>query len=262
MNSTNGKMIQKPIKNKTLYLLKEGSKFNKKTKTWIKTKPLYNFMVKNSAKIEEINQVFNKDSNLYQVKISKPIDDYYTNTLLGVQILSMSKRIMNEVMCTAEDLNIKIFYQDTDSLHIEKSRIEELEKEYFKRYNRVLRGKGMGQFHNDFDELPDEYAYSYKSIFNGKKNYIDMLKDTKNNIAVHYRAKGITLKAVKKLAQEKYNGNIFELYEDLFKGNTLTFDLKEVRACFKINNKNRQVSTLANFKRNIKFNGEGYEDEI
>ena len=42
----------------------------------------------------------------------------------------MSKRIMNEVMCTAEDLDIKIFYQDTDSMHIEKGRLEELAKEF------------------------------------------------------------------------------------------------------------------------------------
>ena len=38
--------------------------------------------------------------------------------MLGIGILSMSKRIMNEVICLVEDLNIKIFYQDTDSMHL------------------------------------------------------------------------------------------------------------------------------------------------
>ena len=259
MNSTYGKMIQKPIKNKTLYLQKEASKFNKKTNTWTKTKPLKKFMVKNSAKIEEINRIYDETSNLYQVKVSKPIDDYATNTLLGVQILSMSKRIMNEVMTTAEDLGIKIFYQDTDSMHIEKSRIEELEKEYFIRYGRELRGEAMGQFHNDFDELKDDYAYAYASIFNGKKCYIDMLRDTKGNEAVHYRAKGVTLIAVAKLAKDKYDNDIYEVYNELYNNKTLTFDLKEVRACIKTNNKNRQASTFDNFKRNIKFIGDGIE---
>ena len=37
---------------------------------------------------------------------------------------------MNEVMCTVEDLDIKIIYQDTDSIHIEKSRLKDLSKEY------------------------------------------------------------------------------------------------------------------------------------
>ena len=36
----------------------------------------------------------------------------------GVEILSMSKRIMNKVFSCAYDINIKIYYQDTDSIHI------------------------------------------------------------------------------------------------------------------------------------------------
>ena len=37
---------------------------------------------------------------------------------------------MNEVMFTAEDLDIKIFYQDTDNMHIEKTRLKDLSEEY------------------------------------------------------------------------------------------------------------------------------------
>lgn len=39
-------------------------------------------------------------------------------------ILDMSKRIMNEVICLAEDLKIKLFYQDTDSIHIEIDKLD------------------------------------------------------------------------------------------------------------------------------------------
>ena len=92
-------------------------------------------MIKNSAKITEINEI---NENLYQIKVSKSIYEFNTNTLLGVQILSMSKRIMNEVMTTAEDLNIKIFYQDTDSMRIEKERLNDLSEEFKKKYNREL----------------------------------------------------------------------------------------------------------------------------
>ena len=145
------------------------------------------FMTKNSAKIIETNQI---SKNLYQIKTSKPIYDFATNTLLGVQVLSMSKRIMNEVMCTVEDLDIRIFYKDTDSMHIDMKRLPELATEFKNRFGRELIGKNLGQFHNDFDEVKDGYAY--KSLFCGKKVYIDMLKNDNNDSGVHYRMKGVS----------------------------------------------------------------------
>lgn len=42
------------------------------------------------------------------------------------EILAMSKRIMNEVMYTAQANNIKIYYQDTDSMHMDYEDIEKL----------------------------------------------------------------------------------------------------------------------------------------
>ena len=42
----------------------------------------------------------------------------------------MSKRIMNEVMCLAEDLGIMIYYQDTDSMHIPVDKVPMLEQKY------------------------------------------------------------------------------------------------------------------------------------
>ena len=49
------------------------------------------------------------------VKLMKGTVHQYRKCLPGTQILSMSKHIMNEVMCLAEDLNIQVYYQDTDS---------------------------------------------------------------------------------------------------------------------------------------------------
>ena len=42
----------------------------------------------------------------------------------------MSKRIMNEVMCTAEDIGIDIMYQDTDSMHLYKDDLGPLREEF------------------------------------------------------------------------------------------------------------------------------------
>ena len=36
----------------------------------------------------------------------------------GVEIVYMSKRIMNKVFSCTDDFNIKIYYQDTDSIHL------------------------------------------------------------------------------------------------------------------------------------------------
>ena len=245
MNSAYGKMIQKPITTTTVFKKYQSKKLNKKTNEIVIEQPLNKYLIKNSAKIIKYTQV---NKNLYAIKVGQQIDDFYTNTLLGVQILSMSKRIMNEVMCTAEDLGINIYYQDTDSMHIQKSRLNDLSNEYFKRFGRELIGKNLGQFHNDFDEVADGYAY--KSIFVGKKMYVDLLKNDKGETGVHYRMKGVNLDCVKLYAEE-HNCEIFDIYNKLFNGETLTFDLLKAKPCFKMND-NQTVTNQLNFERSIK----------
>ena len=52
-----------------------------------------------------------RQGDLYEVKLSKisSINDY-AYTYVGMLILDMSKRIMNEVMVLAEDLEIDMYY--------------------------------------------------------------------------------------------------------------------------------------------------------
>ena len=57
---------------------------------------------------------------------------------------------MNRVICLAEDNGIDIFYQDTDSMHLEDNKVKKLAELFFKKYNTQLIGKQMGQFHTDF----------------------------------------------------------------------------------------------------------------
>ena len=81
------------------------------------------FNIKNSKKIREYYQI---SSNITCFELDKGFDDFYVPNFIGIQILSMSKRIMNEVMCLAEDLNIPIYYQDTDSAHLPKKYLTKL----------------------------------------------------------------------------------------------------------------------------------------
>ena len=87
---------------------------------------------------------------------------------------------MNEVICLAQDNNINVYYQDTDSIHIESKYLKKLANLYYKEYDRKLIGKTLDQFHPDFvpctcknGELCKE-TLSWLSIFNSKKNYIDV----------------------------------------------------------------------------------------
>lgn len=245
MNSAYGKMIQKPITTTTEFKKEHVKIFDKKTQEFKDDYPLAKYLIKNSAKVISYIQV---NKNLYAIKVGQQIDTFYTNTLLGVQILSMSKRIMNEVMCTAEDIGIKIYYQDTDSMHIEKNKIDDLAKEYIKRYGRELIGKNLGQFHNDFDEV--ENGYAYKSIFVGKKMYVDMLKNEENEYGIHYRMKGVNLDCVKLYAEEN-NLSIYDIYNKLYNDETITFNLLKAKPCFKMCD-NQTVINLKAFDRSIK----------
>ena len=260
MNSAYGKMIQKPITTTTEFKRYHTKIFDKKTQEFKDDYPLNKYLIKNSAKIISYTQV---NKNLYAIKVGQQIDTFYTNTLLGVQILSMSKRIMNEVMCTAEDIGIKIYYQDTDSMHIQKNKIDDLAAEYKKRYGRELIGKNLGQFHNDFDEV--ENGYAYKSIFVGKKMYIDMLKNDKNEYGIHYRMKGVNLDCVKLYAEElrrtegpnnlsscaSLEEAIFVIYNKLYNDEIIKFNLLKAKPCFKMND-NQTVTNLKAFERTIK----------
>ena len=240
MNSCYGKTIQKPIMEEEIYLTE-----NK----------IFPYLIKNNSKSKEVIQI---NDNLYVAKVGKAIDMYSSNTLLGVQILSMSKRIMNEVMCLAEDNHIKIFYQDTDSMHVLKNQIPLLEEKFKGEYNRELIGNQLGQFHNDFDDdLKD--GYTYRSVFIGKKCYCDLLKNDKNEKSIHYRMKGVDLECVRLVANQKYKGDseeekIYNLFLDLYHGKPIEFDLCLVKVRMEMIKQQRMINK-SNMIRVLMFKG-------
>jgi len=75
----------------------------------------------------------------YLIKERVEIIDQDAFTYIGAMILSISKRIINEVICTAEDNEIEIYY--TDSQHLGADDIERLRKLYKEKYGRELVGK-------------------------------------------------------------------------------------------------------------------------
>lgn len=260
MNTSYGKNLLKPIAT-TTNIIYGKENFDKEITF------NYNF-IKNITKI--------KGTNAYSVKKIVPIEKHFNNVHIGVEILDFSKRIMNEVMCLADDLGFKIYTTDTDSLHIKSDDIVILEKEFKKLYKRELAGKKLGEFHIDFDihNLKKNYdgiiigngdkidcknIVAVKSIFLGKKCYIDKLigickKTGKKISGYHVRMKGVPTQSIYHRAHWDYNGDIMELYEDLRKGEEIEFDL----LCVNIETKREQRCNFKQMKdltihNNLKF---------
>ena len=108
-------------------------------------------------------------------------------------MLSWSKHLMNRVMCLAEQNDIHIFYQDTDSMHLYESDVPLIARLFKEKYGQELIGESMTQFHNDFDGFAGSVGkiHSRKLIALGKKSYLDILVDEQGNEGYHIRLKGI-----------------------------------------------------------------------
>lgn len=233
MNSSYGKLCQKPIKRKIVF--KENNQ------------SANNFIVNNYERIIEYTHI---NDNLIKIVLEKSIINHFAPVHLACQVLTMSKRIMNEVMTLAEDNNINIYYQDTDSMHIDNSAINELSKLFYNKYNRELIGKKMGQFHSDF-EVKNELAENIvacESIFLGKKCYIDKLQYTVNNeifYDYHMRMKGVNSEAILDV------GDPMETYMKLYNGISVAFNLAPY--CVMQTTKNLRMIARSIFERILSF---------
>ena len=136
----------------------------------------------------------------YRVRRHRSVQDHANYAHVGVSVLSYSKHIMSKVMFLAQDLGISIEYTDTDSMHLARDRVEDLAKAYRLKYETELIGKGIGQFHGDFDLDGADDVYATESIFLGKKAYIDKLVGTGSDgekvHGHHIRMKGVPGKAI------------------------------------------------------------------
>jgi hypothetical protein len=246
MNGAYGKTLQSAYDEKIIFIYGEQK--------------LQDYVSKNYNSID--NYIEFSDSNdeykKYRVKLIKPINSVFNNVPCGVEVLGMSKRIMNEVMCLAEDNEMKIYYQDTDSMHIEDRHIEPLSKLYEEKYGRTLIGKNMGQFHSDFSsDKIKENIIAVKSLFLGKKCYIDVLEgEDENGIVVqdyHIRMKGVNDIAIKYYCLTN-NINPYELYKKLYEGSKIKLDLTAGgNKCSFEFNKNYTITSNSAFIREISF---------
>ena len=193
-------------------------------------------------------------TNKFNTKITKRVCDNDSSlNYVASSILSMSKRIMNEVFSVMDDNKQSVYYTDTDSIHMLQKDVDTLGESYKTKFNRNLIGKNLGQFHTDFEML-DEKAnertgkknikckkvHSIKHIPITTKTYLDILQGI-NELGetvydTHIRIKGITKAGIDyELAQrgdDKINSAI-----------SLFLDLKDdKKVCFYLNPTDHDVS--------------------
>ena len=189
-----------------------------------------------------------------QVRIEEysEISTHFTSPHIGVQILSMSKRIMNRVMYLAEDNGITISYQDTDSCHIpDGNDMNKLFELYRNEYNFELNNAAkLGCVHPDLESglleshakklglKDDEWEIiTENQIFLGKKNYCEDMKgknlktgeffksnDGKDIVDYAAHLKGIPTGSIHHRCH-KLDKTPIELFKMIYNGKAISFNL-------------------------------------
>lgn len=234
------------------------------TEKVVKTNKYNDYVDKNFHKIQNIDVM---NDTTYIIKEFKPAVDDYTYNIVGCMILSMSKRMMNEVFNICDNQNMPIYYTDTDSMHINKKDIQQIQQIYKELYNKELIGDMPEQFHSDFKllgkdgiDIKPEKVISTESIFLGKKCYFDKLYaiDDKDNkcYGTHYRMKGIPEKSLINHCKIHFNGDMFKLYRHLTNKNNkceIIINFNQFNPSFQYDESGVHFRLSNSFIRTLKF---------
>ena len=99
MNSSYGKLIQKTPDTDVRYL---------------KRNALLRHVTRYYNEIKSWSEVGN--CKYLRMETFKPLDESFSSPHMGCQVLSYSKRLVNQVIWIANDNDINVYYTDTDSL--------------------------------------------------------------------------------------------------------------------------------------------------
>ena len=224
MDSMNGKTIIKPVETNTVVKANRDD-FEK----YISYS--YNYI----GSIIEVNGRF------YTKQIKSSLS-HYNYVHCGVEILSTSKIIMDKVFICADDCDIKIYYQDTDSIHLDYDDVDKIVDRYKDKYGLELVGEDLGTFHVDFDLYGvTSEIYAVERLFLGKKTYIDILESTdKHGTTInseHIIMKCIPTSCIQYYA-EQHNISVLYMCTKLYNNEVIKFDLtNDGNKCVCRNNK-------------------------
>ena len=185
---------------------------------------------------------YTKIKNSYRAYVKSEISNHFNCSHIGIDILSYSKHIMNDVICLSEKINKNVYYQDTDSLFINFNDVADINEAYIKETGMLLLGAELGQFKTDLKIKGCENVKGSNAYFLGKKCYYLKMtginKETKKEITKDkIRMAGISDTSImyeinkqiinKKGEKVKQFKDCEEVYFKLYKGESVEFDLCE-----------------------------------
>ena len=156
---------------------------------------------------------------------------------------------MNKVFSCADDCDIKIYYQDTDSIHLDYDDVPLVVKRHNETYGLDLVGEDLGKFHVDLPQKDTHKdVYAIERFFLGKKSYIDVLEyvnDEGDNIhGQHVRMKGFPTSCIEYYAKLN-NISVLYVYKKLYKNESIETDLTNGdNKCVCRSNKGHTISYL------------------
>jgi hypothetical protein len=206
------------------------------------------FISKNYNWIISSEQI--KTSDKWLVKKLEPTSEHLNFNHIGCEVLDMSKRIMNEVVCNLEDVGYEVSYTDTDSCFMSNEAIEYMRSNM----TSIFGGVELGQFKLDFG---DDISITKGYLLGKKSYYVKFNKADKKGKTEKYRMKGIPASTIKFYAKQN-KISVEDIFIKLYNGETIPFDLCEVvdnvPTKFKVDNMtNRQLERKTMFIRNVKF---------
>ena len=239
MNSMYGKTIIKPVGTDTIV---------KDSRDDFEKYISYNY--------NYVDSVIEVNGKFYIKKVIS-ILPHYNYVHCGVEILSMPKRIMNKVFSSASDIDAKIYYQDTDSIHLNYDDVDKVAKRYKEKYGLELVGEDLGNFHIDFSiDKSNSEIYAVGSLFLGKKTYIILESTDKGGNTIdseHIRMKGTPTSCIQYYA-EQHNISVLDLFKQLYDNKTIKLDLTNDGNKFVCrNNKDHTVSNVSGFTRRCQY---------
>lgn len=265
MNASYGKLLQKAPDTKTKLMDDVDNKINV-------------YLSRNHATIKSISYIDPPKNTKYNFNRKCRIDSltaqstHHNKVHLGIVILDETKRIMSEVMATAQDENIPIYYQDTDSMMLHDDDIPRLEEVFMNKYGRKLVGKALGEFSSDLKAEDDsdfgksgnkiKNIYATEGVFVGKKAYILKVEceDEDGKLwdaGFHSRCKGVNTQSIEHLLLqvEHKNKDILDIYNDWYEGKAYDLDLTagQTVCSMDINLKTNTIHNRQSFIRNIRF---------
>jgi len=247
LNSLYGKTIMKPPGSKLILKDNEDA---------------MEYVSENFDKISDVEECGNQSI----IFTSTDETDHSNMAHIGGMILSMARRIINEILALMEELGIVALYTDTDSIHIidNDNDLIKLIEEYQKIFGRSLIGSNFGQFALELKFPNHSEIYSTRTIILGKKAYLHQVrgKNDGNDTVETYdycRMKGINKFALSEYgSSEIYSdldtSNLIKLYERMYRGEEIPFDLTYGDGVsFQIRG---QVTNRISFIKKVKFEGE------